>query len=72
MFYSLLLSFVPGRTCVLPANVWIVGSGLNDLPPSLGVEDVFLVSGLLIQGPVWWYLGGPDDRCPGASCLVIG
>ena len=35
-----------------------MGSGLDGLSPSLGAEDVFLVSGLSILGPVWWCLGG--------------
>jgi hypothetical protein len=46
--------FFPGQSCVLPADVfWTVGSGLDGLSPSLGAEDVFLVSGLSILGPVW-------------------
>ena len=45
--------------CVPLANVfWIVGLGRSGLSPNLGVEDVFLISGLSILGPVWWCIRG--------------
>ena len=38
--------------------------------PSVGVEDIFLVSGLSILGPVWWCLGGSLSGGP-VSCYRL-